>query len=112
MKYHWPGNIRELENVIERAVVLARGETIATRDLPANLIPAKESHAAEAKRTLPELVADLEKTLIRQALLESKGNQSEAARTLGVTERNLRYKIKKYGDISSSSSEPFDDFVE
>ncbi|MEW6236339.1 MAG: sigma-54 dependent transcriptional regulator [Candidatus Omnitrophota bacterium] len=112
MKYHWPGNIRELENVIERAVVLARGEMISTRDLPANLFPANEKPAMDVKRSLPELVADLEKTLIRQALLEAKGNQSEAARALGVTERNLRYKIKKYGDVSPSSKEPLDDFVE
>lgn len=95
MKHAWPGNIRELENVIERAVVLARGEMIATDDLPASIRPDRESDAPLLERSLPELVADMERTLIRQALLQTHGNQSEAARLLGITERNLRYKLKK-----------------
>ncbi|MFH1743470.1 MAG: sigma-54 dependent transcriptional regulator [bacterium] len=111
MKYHWPGNIRELENVIERAVVLARGDMISSRDLPSNIRPAVEQEIASAERSLPDLVADLEKTLIRQALLEAHGNQSKAARTLGITERNLRYKLKKYG-FSDSENQPIDEIVE
>ncbi len=96
MKYLWPGNIRELENIIERAVVLARGEIISTQDLPPQLKPAADGNSIIPGKSLPDTVADLEKTLIRQALLEAHGNQSEAARALGLTERNLRYKLKKY----------------
>ncbi|RJP20325.1 MAG: sigma-54-dependent Fis family transcriptional regulator [Candidatus Omnitrophota bacterium] len=99
MKHRWPGNIRELENLIERAVVLARGNLISTRDLPSNIQPDSDDTneiQVQSDRTLPELVADLEKTLIQQALLKSDGNQSQAARSLGITERNLRYKLKKY----------------
>ncbi len=97
MKYPWPGNIRELENVIERAVVLARGNLISTRDLPPNVQPVEQKATDSEERTLPGIVADLERTLIRQALLKAHGNQSQAARSLGISERNLRYKLKKYG---------------
>ena len=97
MKHSWPGNIRELENVVERAVVLARGDVISTNDLPPNIrCESGEVDDAEPGGTLPELVTQLEQTLIRQALLESHGNQSQAARQLGISERNLRYKLKKH----------------
>ncbi len=96
MKYHWPGNIRELENVVERAVVLARGDLISTKDLPPNVQPAEEKTTDVEERTLPQIVSALERTLIRQALLKTHGNQSEAARLLGISERTLRYKLKKY----------------
>lgn len=104
MKYHWPGNIRELENAIERAVVLSRENLIATRDLPENIRRAEKSNDSKPNQSLTEMVEDLEQTLIRQALLEAHGNQSQAARLLGLTERNLRYKLKKY-DLSSDSSD-------
>ena len=108
MKYHWPGNIRELENVIERAVVLSREDIISTSDLPSHIAADSGERTISLDRSLTELVQDLEQTLIRQALLKANGNQSQAARLLGISERNLRYKIKKYGD-SDRESDQFDE---
>jgi DNA-binding NtrC family response regulator len=100
MKYDFPGNVRELENIIERAVIMARGEYIAVADLPqqANIFseaglldPAqlKDGHEAKMKA--------FEKEMILKALEESKGNQSAAARVLGITERHLRSRLEKLG---------------
>lgn len=99
IKYNFPGNVRELENAIERAVVLCRSDVITVNDLP-NVIkgfkPEKEIVTNE-NTSLIEQVEVLEKKLIFDALSKANGNQSQAARTLGLTERNLRYKMKKYG---------------
>lgn len=94
MKYDYPGNVRELENIVQRAVVLARSDTITTGDLAPHVLGLK--HEVEETGTLVQRVESLEKRLIRDALEESGGNQSEAARSLGITERNLRYKMKKF----------------
>lgn len=98
MKYNYPGNVRELENIIERAVVLTRGEVITLNDLPMNIKGFKEekSLAVLGEGTLTEQVEALEKQLIYDALQESGGNQTQAGKLLGLTERNLRYKLKKY----------------
>jgi DNA-binding NtrC family response regulator len=98
MKYNYPGNVRELENTIERAVVLTRGNVITLNDLPLNIKGFKEERmlAASGEVTLTEQVEALEKQLIFDALLESDGNQTKAGKLLGLTERNLRYKLKKY----------------
>jgi Nif-specific regulatory protein len=100
MNYHYPGNIRELENIIERAVVLSRGDSITTQDLPLNL---RESKAEDLMkegaggRSLPEILEEIERLRINQALGESHGVQTKAAEELGISERVLRYKMKKYG---------------
>lgn len=98
MKYNYPGNVRELENIIERAVVLTRGKIITLNDLPMNIKGFKEEKtlAALGKGTLTEQVEAIEKQLIFDALQESGGNQTKAGKLLGLTERNLRYKLKKY----------------
>ena len=98
MKYNYPGNVRELENIIERAVVLTRGTVITLNDLPINIKGFKEEKmlTAISAGTLTEQVEALEKKLIYDALLESGGNQTKAGKLLGLTERNLRYKLKKY----------------
>lgn len=98
MKYNYPGNVRELENIIERAVVLTRGKVITLNDLPMNIKGFKEERtlAAFGEGSLTEQVEALEKQLIYDALLESDGNQTKAGKLLGLTERNLRYKLKKY----------------
>jgi len=98
MKYNYPGNVRELENIIERGVVLTRGNVITLNDLPMNIKGFKEERmlAASGEGTLTEQVEALEKQLIFDALLESDGNQTKAGKLLGLTERNLRYKLKKY----------------
>lgn len=98
MKYNYPGNVRELENIIERAVVLARTNILATSDLPLTVKGMKfEAQLPElGKGTLNEQVEALEKRLIFDALQESGGNQTKAGKLLGITERNLRYKLQKY----------------
>jgi two-component system NtrC family response regulator len=98
MKYNYPGNVRELENIIERAVVLTRGKVITLSDLPMNIKGFKEEKTIPelGEMTLTEQVEALEKELIYDALQESKGNQTKAGKLLGLTERNLRYKLKKY----------------
>jgi len=98
MKYNYPGNVRELENIIERAVVLTREKVITLNDLPMNIKGFKEEKtlAALGKGTLTEQVEAIEKQLIFDALQESDGNQTKAGKLLGLTERNLRYKLKKY----------------
>jgi DNA-binding NtrC family response regulator len=99
IKYNFPGNVRELENIIERTVVLSRGNTITVNDLP-NVVKgfkAEKEIPANEETTLIEQVEELEKKLIFDALTKSNGNQSQAGRLLGLTERNLRYKMQKYG---------------
>lgn len=98
IKYNFPGNVRELENIVERAVVLSRGNTITVNDLP-NVVKgfkAEKEIPANEETTLIEQVEELEKKLIYDALSKSNGNQSQAGRLLGLTERNLRYKMQKY----------------
>jgi len=98
MKYNFPGNVRELENIVERAVVLTRGNVITVDDLPMNIKGFKEEKylPPTGEETLTEQVEALEKKLIYDALQQSSGNQTKAGKILGLTERNLRYKLKKY----------------
>jgi len=99
IKYNFPGNVRELENIIERAVVLCRSETITLNDLP-NIVKgfkAEEEILQKESGSLIDQVEELEKKLIFDALSSANGNQSQAGRMLGLTERNLRYKMQKYG---------------
>lgn len=98
MKYNYPGNVRELENIIERSVVLTRSKVITLTDLPINIKGFKEEKSLGSldEGTLTEQVEALEKQLIFDALQQSDGNQTKAGKLLGLTERNLRYKLKKY----------------
>ena len=93
MKYSFPGNIRELENIIERAIVFARREQISIEDIPVVLFSKTKGPTAGG---LEETVSTIEKQMITEALKKSGGNKSKAAVDLGVSERVLRYKIKKY----------------
>jgi two-component system response regulator PilR (NtrC family) len=107
--YDFPGNIRELRNLIERACILARGETIGAADFP--LGADDESSAAENEtdpirrcaRAMPsnvdlrEAVEQLEKELVVRALDEAGGVQAEAARRLNVSRGDIGYKLRKYG---------------
>jgi len=97
MKHDYPGNVRELENIIQRAVVLARTNLITTDDLAPHIGHLKSEEDEESEGSLVQNIETLEKRMIRDALKVAKGNQSEAARSLGITERNMRYKMKKYG---------------
>jgi Nif-specific regulatory protein len=94
--YHWPGNIRELENCIERAVLLCNEEVIRSEHLPPSLQMIRKSETG-TKRSLIEIIENKEKELIIDSLKKFAGRQRKAADELGLTERILGYKIKKYG---------------
>lgn len=107
LKHLWPGNIRELENVMERAVILLRGEYVSEKELPPTFQSLSQADAcegpgrlrqggAEAREWDPSL-AEVEKQTILQVLDECGGNKSETARRLGITRRTLKLKLKKYG---------------
>ncbi len=98
-RYDYPGNVRELENIVQRAVILARGATITLEDLPAVLkvLPPDPAPAGgPAAGDLPTAVERLEKELVFEALRVHNGNQTRAASHLGISERNLRYRLKKW----------------
>jgi len=90
--YHFPGNVRELGNLVERAVLLALGQEITPQDLPLQIRKTGQT----AGHGLKASVGDMEADLITRTLDESNGNQSECARRLGISERVLRYKLQKY----------------
>jgi two-component system NtrC family response regulator len=97
--YRWPGNIRELENVIERIVVLARGDEITLRDLP-DFLQRERPAANLLQLDLPEKGISLEaieKELIVRALEKFHGNQTHAARYLDVSRKALIYRMEKHG---------------
>lgn len=95
-QYHFPGNVRELENVIERAVLVCDEQVIHGHHLPPTLQTAEIS-GTETKISLVSAIESYESDLIQDALKSSRGNVAKAARMLDSTERILGYKIKKYG---------------
>ena len=94
LRYDYPGNGRELENIIERAVVLTRDGIISPGDLPLTLRDPAEPPATPG--SLTAAVEELERRLIRDALEQAAGVQTRAAELLGISERVLRYKLKKH----------------
>jgi two-component system response regulator PilR (NtrC family) len=100
--YEWPGNIRELENVIERAVALEKSQTILPESLPEHIAkrvpkgPAAAGLLPESGFNLEEHVEGLEKEYITQALARAGGVQVKAAELLGMSFRSFRYYAKKY----------------
>ena len=99
MSYHWPGNVSELENCVERAAFSCKGDTLRAPDLPPTLQQeeGRDIGSEPPNWSLPQAVANLEKEMIYEALQQSRGHQGRAARKLGVTERQLGYKMAKYG---------------
>jgi Nif-specific regulatory protein len=94
--YHWPGNIRELSNAIERAVVICDGGVVHSHHLPPTLQTA-ESSGTVANLSLSEMVEAVEKDAIADALKTARGNRNMAARLLRTTRRILNYKVRNYG---------------
>jgi two-component system response regulator PilR (NtrC family) len=100
-KYQWPGNVREIGNVLERVIALCANDCIEVADLPPNI--REFTPEASVPTTLPpegldleKMVAELEIALITQALERSKFSQKKAAQLLGLTPRSLRYRLQKY----------------
>jgi len=98
MRHDWPGNIRELENCMERAVILARGEIIAPADLPLTIQALSRDREIQGLN-LPSGISlqELEKALILKTLDDTGGNRSRAAEILGINRRTLQNKLKEYG---------------
>jgi len=95
VSYHWPGNVREMENALERAVLMCEGQVIHAHHLPPSLQTA-EASGTVTRVSLADAVIAYEKDLIQDALKTTRGNRAKAARLLDATERILNYKIKKY----------------
>ena len=95
LRYDYPGNVRELENLVERAIVLTRDDVIRLGELPLTI---KETRASTDDQTnLSAVVEGMERRMIVDALSAAGGVQTKAAESLGISERALRYKLRKYG---------------
>jgi len=95
MNYSFPGNVRELENIIERAIAFTNSSEITVKDLPSYLI--KTSHSKKTIHgSLREAVDNFEKELIWSALQKSRGNISKAAELLGIHRQQLQRKLKQF----------------
>ena len=102
--YSWPGNVRELESCMERAVMSSNDSAISGYNLPPSVRSSAYSH-----RNLPygedidfeSMVESFERELITEALKSSRGNAADAARRLGLTQRIINYKIKRYAIVAS-----------
>jgi len=106
MEFHWPGNVREVENIIERAVALSVGDTLDVADIRLDLSPMKSGgaeaapSALSAAGTFPPPGVTLEKfedEIIQEAVRRANGNKSQAARLLGLSRNALRYRLAKMG---------------
>ena len=95
LRYDYPGNVRELENLVERAIVLTRDDVVSLGELPLTI---KETRpGADDQTNLSAVVEGMERRMIVEALDAAGGIQTKAADNLGISERALRYKLRKYG---------------
>jgi two-component system NtrC family response regulator len=108
VNYRWPGNIRELENLLERIVLLSRFDEVTLSDLPENLLDRQS--VGESSRIPVETeglsLEAVERELIVQALKKSNWNQTQAARHLDISRKTLMYRIAKYGIERAVSPSP------
>ena len=95
LRYDYPGNVRELENLVERAIVLTRDDVVSLGELPLTI---KETRTnLDDQTNLSAVVEGMERRMIVEALEAAGGVQTKAADNLGISERALRYKLRKYG---------------
>jgi len=104
-RYNWPGNVRQLRNVIERACVLTRSHTIDADDIDTTARENRPIPAALPESDLPGAVAQLEEAMIRKALDACGGNRTEAARRLNINRQLLYTKMQRYGLTGGDASE-------
>jgi len=106
-QYEWPGNVRELRNVIERAMILCSGDMINVSDLPAEIVSVEPSMAF-ASNVVPipavsggvdmeAMMASIKKRMMLEALTQTQGNKSQAAKLLNLSRDQFNYALKKYG---------------
>jgi two-component system response regulator HydG len=97
VRHDWPGNIRELENTIERAILLCRSEYIMPEDLPSNVQRAQDGVQPIVPVPSGMPLKDVEREVILQTLADTAGNRTQTARILGISRKTLQNKIKEYG---------------
>ena len=99
LNYHWPGNVRELENLIDRILVFTPHPKLTVKDLPDHIQTGRGqiSPPPLGNLDLKSGIKDLEAKLIREALIQTRGNRAEAARRLNISYPSLLSKIKTYG---------------
>jgi transcriptional regulator with PAS, ATPase and Fis domain len=96
LQYSWPGNVREMENVIHQAIVMASGSILSTKDIPAKFIEdVKRELPGSSGNTIPTL-REMEVELIRKSLRITEGNVSETARILGIDRKTVYRKLKQF----------------
>ena len=104
MSYSWHGNVRELRNVIERAMIIGDGNTLLMEHLPMEILgqASKQGKAIEGVRIPPEGISleKVEEALVRQALKMTNGNQTKAAKLLDISRDALRYRMQKFGSLN------------
>ncbi|MCC7158346.1 MAG: sigma-54-dependent Fis family transcriptional regulator, partial [Ignavibacteria bacterium] len=98
LKYNYPGNIRELENIVQKAIVLSRGNIISIDDVTVDIKVSPNRGRDSDSPNLNERIESLEKEMIEEALRLTGGNQTQAAKRLGISESNLRYRINRIGN--------------
>ncbi|HQJ95446.1 MAG TPA: sigma-54 dependent transcriptional regulator [Syntrophorhabdaceae bacterium] len=100
VKYDWPGNVRELINSLKRAAIMCDGDQIKLDDLPLHLKSKQRLNANTYSDTLlDDAISAMEKQMIIDALKKTKGSQAKAAKLLGISERSMWYRVKKYGVV-------------
>jgi DNA-binding NtrC family response regulator len=97
MDFHWPGNVRQLENIIERATALAPGPVISPEDIHLDSGRARSQDSPSALLPEGKTLDQWEDEIIREAYRRANGNKSQAARTLGLSRNALRYRLEKIG---------------